>query len=192
MWYEEIINNFTYSLENYGFIVIIILGILHPLTENPWSFFTMSLSIQLLGVFIGFSLLIFANAIGLLILYLIAITINHKSNDYLLKKNISKKVLLWIKTTPTWKHIIVIGLPLVPTYPIKVALPFSKMTFTKSFSTLLMSYVFLYSVYSLVYFGVVGILSDNIPRTFALIMLLIFAIIIYFGNHIKKHLIFHK
>ena len=67
-------------LGNYGFIAVIIFGILHPLTENPWSFVTMTLSITILGAIPGYLLLLISDIIGIILLYTMVCFINKKSN----------------------------------------------------------------------------------------------------------------
>lgn len=170
----------------YGFWMILVFGILHPLTENPWSFFTLSLAIAVLGIPLGYSTLLLGNIIGILLLYLIARGINRWTKYYLLKKNISKKILNWIDTTDTWRHIIVIGVPSIPTYPIKVALPFSRMSFGKYFGTLLGAYLFLHVANSLLYFGLLGFVTDTIPDWVSVVLLALFALYIYFGKTIRQ------
>ena len=96
-------------LGNYGFIIVILFGLLHPIIDNPWAFFTMTLSFTLLGVPLGFLLLIISNIIGIVILYLFIKRIDNKTEHFLYKKKISGVALRWLEETPTWKHMIVIG-----------------------------------------------------------------------------------
>lgn len=176
-------------LGNYGFIIVIVFGILHPIIDNPWSFFTMSLSITLLGVPFGYALLLISNVIGIALVFVILKMIDQRTDNYLYKKKVSGKILKWLETTETWRHIIVIGLPLVPTFFLKLAFPFTKISFRKYFVTVLGSYTFLYSIYSLVYFGVLSFLTDNIPNYVGVFLLLSFSILIYFSKTIKEKLL---
>ncbi len=186
MDYTQLIDNLLVLLGNYGFLLVIFFGILHPLTENPWSLVTMTLSISLLGIFFGYLVLIISNIIGILLLYFIVCSINKKSNYFFHRKKISQKVLSWINNTESWRHIVVIGLPLIPTYPVKVSLPFSNMSFKRYFFTLLGSYFFLYTANSLIYFGVMGFITNNIPNYVSFFLLLLFALYIYFGKYLRK------
>ena len=176
-------------LGNYGFIIVIVFGILHPIIDNPWSFFTMSLSITLLGIPFGYSLLLISNVIGIVLVFVILKMIDQRSDNYLYKKKISGKVLKWLETTETWRHIIVIGLPLVPTFFLKLSFPFTKMSFKKYFGTVIGSYLFLYTIYSLVYFGVLSFLMDNIPNYVGVLLLFVFSVFIYFSKTIKEKLL---
>jgi chemotaxis methyl-accepting protein methylase len=63
------------------------------------------------------------------------------------------------------------------------------LSFKKYFTTVLGSYVFLYSIYSLVYFGALSFLTENIPNYVGVILLLLFAVLIYFSKVIKQKLI---
>lgn len=176
-------------LGNYGFLIVILFGLLHPIIDNPWSFFTLSLSFTLLGIPLGFLLLFISNMIGIILLYIIMNRIDNRSDQYLYKRRISGKVLRWLEETPSWKHIIVIGVPLVPTFFLKIAFPFTKIGFKKYFMTIIGSYLFLYSIYSLVYFGVLSFLTENIPEYVGAILIGLFIIILYFGRQIYNKLI---
>ena len=176
-------------LGSYGFIIVIVFGILHPIIDNPWSFFTMSLSITLLGIPLGYSILIISNIVGIILVYLVLKRIDKRTDKYLYNKKVSGKALKWLETTETWRHVIVIGLPLLPTFFLKLAFPFTKLSFKKYFTTVLGSYVFLYSIYSLVYFGALSFLTENIPNYVGVILLLLFAVLIYFSKVIKQKLI---
>jgi len=183
-----LIDNALLFLGNYGFIIVIIFGLIHPIIDNPWAFFTMTLSFSILGVPLGFALLITSNVIGITLLYLIIKGIDNKTEHYLYKKKVSGFVLKWLESTPIWKHIIVIGMPLVPTFFLKIAFPFTNLSFKKYFITVLSAYLFLYAIYSLVYFGVISFLTDNIPEYIGVILILVFTIIIYFGRTIFNKL----
>ena len=181
-WVQELINQYR----EYAFWLILLFGIAHPLTENPWSFLTMSIAITVLGIPLGYGTLLFGNIVGILLLYVIMHSIRKWSKDALLHKKVSKAVLDWINQTETWRHVIVIGMPSIPTYPIKIALPLSKMTFQKYFFTLLGSYLFLYIGNTLLYYGIIGIVTDAIPKPIAIGLLIIFVLYIYFGKSLRN------
>ncbi len=183
--FEEILQ----FLGNYGFIIVIVFGLLHPIIDNPWAFFTMSLSFTILGFPLGIIILLTSNIIGIILLFILIKRIDNKTEHYLYQKKISGKVLKWLETTPLWKHVIVIGLPLVPTFFLKIAFPFTTISFKKYFLTILSAYIFLYTIYSLVYFGVLTFLTDNVPQYIGVILIVLFTIIIYFGKQISTKLI---
>jgi hypothetical protein len=72
---------------------------------------------------------------------------------------------------------------------LKIAFPFTTISFKKYFLTILSAYIFLYTIYSLVYFGVLTFLTDNVPQYIGVILIVLFTIIIYFGKQISTKLI---
>jgi uncharacterized membrane protein YdjX (TVP38/TMEM64 family) len=172
------------ALEDYGILLVFLFSIVHPLLENPWSFVTLGLAMTVLSPVIGYATIATGTMIGIVLLYGIAMLIQRKSNHYFLQKNTTKTALIWLKETAMWRHIIVIGMPSVPTYPIKIALPFTTMSFPRYFVTLCGSYVFLYVANSLIYFGVLGFITDHIPPLLGTVLLIIAALYIYFGRRL--------
>lgn len=83
-----------------------------------------------------------------------------------------------------WKHAIVIGAPLIPTYPIKIAIVLSDMGNKKIYMTLLWSYVTLFVGNAMIYFGIAGLINDIIPRYVSYPLLVLFVLWIYFGRYI--------
>ncbi len=174
-------------LGNYGFIIVIVFGIAHPILENPLSLFNLALAITLLGVGIGYLVVFISNLIGILVLYYLVMRFKKRNNGAIFEKKVAEKVLTWIRTTDTWRHIVVIGVPMIPTYPIKIAVPLSGVGFKKYLVTLIGAYLFLFFGNTLIYFGVLGIITDNIPNYISFILLSIFVVYIYFG-----HKLFYK
>ena len=182
--FELFVENAMVFLQGWGFIIVIIFGIVHPITENPLSLFNLSLAIGILGIPLGYALVFVSNLIGIIILYVLATKFNEKSNDFLFRKKVSKSALDWIKGTPTWKHIVVIGVPMIPTYPIKLAVPLSKVGFKKYMITLVGAYLFLFFGNTLIYFGVVGLITEVVPSYVSFILLLTLVVYIYFGKYL--------
>jgi uncharacterized membrane protein YdjX (TVP38/TMEM64 family) len=182
----EFFEHITTTYQEYLILLIIVFGILHPLTENPWSLFTLGIAIPILGIPLAYLVILGSNLLGSILLYVIIHTM-HKKKDYILQ---SKKyiggALEWIATTPMYKHIIVIGLPTVPTYPIKVALPLSKLSFQRYLITIFGSYLFLILANSLLYFGVLGTIDNVIPTWVGAILLIVFAVMIYASGTIRN------
>ncbi|MBU1020230.1 MAG: hypothetical protein KJ847_03375 [Firmicutes bacterium] len=181
-----IVDSLLLFLGKYGFLIVIVFGILHPLFENPLSLFNLALAISLLGIPLGYILVFSSNVVGILLLYYFATKFNQKSDDVLFRKKVSQKLLVWIKETSIWKHIIVIGVPLIPTYPIKLAVPLSNIGFKKYFITLIGAYIFLFFGNTLMYFGVLGFISNTIPNYISFILLSLFIVYLYFGNSLFK------
>ena len=96
----ELFDTLVNNAEQYGFWIILLLAILHPLTENPWSFLTMSIGLRILGIPLGYGTIFLGNIIGIILLYLIFHGIHQKTNYIAQQKKISKKVLeswlIWI------------------------------------------------------------------------------------------------
>lgn len=183
---ELFVENALIFMQGWGFLLVIVFGIVHPILENPLALFNLSLAIALLGIPLGYAVVFGSNVIGILILYVLATKFNEKSNDFLFRKNVSSKALEWIKHTPLWKHIVVIGVPMIPTYPIKVAVPLSKVSFQKYMVTLVGAYVFLFFGNTLIYFGIAGLISNIIPNYVSFILLVILVLYIYFGRYLFR------
>lgn len=178
------VENALVFLQGWGFIIVIIFGIIHPLVEGPFALFNLSIAIALLGIPLGYAVVFVSNVIGILILYLIASKFNDKTDDYLFRKKVSKSTLDWVKNTPTWKHIVVIGVPAIPTYPVKIAVALSKLSFRRYMFTIVGSYIFLFFGNTLIYFGIAGLVTNIVPDYVSFILLLILVVYIYFGKHL--------
>jgi len=183
---ELFVDNALIFLNDWGFIIVIVFGIIHPLLENPLALFNLSLAIAIMGVPLAYITVFLANLIGILLLFYFTRMVNNKSDNFLSKKKISGKVLDWIKTTETWKHIVVIGVPMIPTYPIKLAVPLSGVSFRKYMTTLVGAYLFLFFGNTLIYFGVTGFISETIPNWVSFSLLLILVLYIYFGKYLFR------
>lgn len=184
--FDSFVEELMFFLGNYGFIIVIIFGIMHPLFENPLSLLNMALAFSILGIPLGFLIIFSSNLIGIFLLYYFALRFNEKSKNILFRKKVPEKILNWVKTTDTWRHILVIGVPMIPTYPIKIAVPLSKVGFKKYLITLVGAYMFLYFGNFLIYFGILGFISENIPNYVSYILLIIFVVYVYFGKSVFK------
>ena len=160
----EFFESFALTYEKNIMWVVLLFSFMHPLTENPWSLFTLSLALTALGVIQGYLLIITGYLIGVVVLYVLVRFIHQKSDCRFMKLKGAKKVLNWVASTSTLRHILVIGMPNIPTYPIKISLPLTTMSFTKYIITLMGSYLFLTIMNSLLYFGIFSLFGINIPR----------------------------
>jgi len=185
--FTSTVDDIVLFLGNYGFIIVILFGITHPIIENPLSLFNLALAITVLGIGLGYIVVFLSNIIGIVILYYLVNRLKEKSGSLFYKKKVAVKFLTWIRRTDTWRHIIVIGVPMIPTYPIKIAVPMSGIGFKKYFVTLVGAYVFLFLGNTFIYFGVTGIITNNIPGYVSVILILAFVFYVYFG-----HKIFYK
>ena len=184
--FEAFVDSTLLFLDGWGFIIVIIFAIMHPIFENPLSLFNLSLGIALMGTVLGYTVVFLSNVVGIMILYYLATTANEKTGFILRKKKVSKKVLEWIEETHIWKHIFVIGVPMIPTYPVKLAVPLSGVSFKKYMITLVGAYLFLFFGNTLIYYGVVSFITDNIPNWVSFMLLLVLVIYVYFGKYMFK------
>ncbi|PAT01989.1 hypothetical protein CI105_03780 [Candidatus Izimaplasma bacterium ZiA1] len=179
---SEFINQALIFLGDYGFIIVILFGITHPSLSAPVSIFTLTLSLTLLGYFYGYIVLLGANAVGILIFYYFVRKFDVKRDSFIAKSKRRENTILWIEKTSSWKHMLVIGLPFLPTQPIRMGVAFSRISLKRFFFTLFGSYIILYIGNSLIYFGFASLLDDSIPRPLSILFFLIFALVIYFSN----------
>lgn len=182
--FASISDDIVLFLGSYGFIIVIVFGIVHPIIENPLSLLTLTIAISLLGIGLGYIVVFLSNLVGILILYYLVERLKKRTNSSIFDKKVADKVLTWIRDTDTWRHIIVIGVPMIPTYPIKIGVPLSGVGFKKYMVTLVGAYLFLFFGNTLIYFGVLGFITNNIPNYVSFILLSVFAIYIYFGHRI--------
>lgn len=188
----EFVENAREFLGVYSFFIVILFGILHGMTDNPWSFLTMTLSLTLLPLPIGYLVLLSSNYLGSVIQYYGLHYLNKRSDNYFYQKRVSKKVLVWLEKQPLWKHIIVIGMPLVPTVSLRIALPFTTITFKHYMKIIIGAYLFLYGSYSLFYFGALSFLDGKISEPVGVALLALFCALVYFGKTIRERLFTNK
>jgi len=182
--FSSFVDEAVLFLGNYGFLIVIIFGVAHPITENPLSLFNLALAISLLGIGLGYLVVFVSNLVGILILYYMVMRFKNSNKGALFEKKVADKVLTWVKDTATWRHIVVIGVPMIPTYPVKIAVPLSGVGFKKYLITIIGSYLFLFFGNTLIYFGVLGIITDNIPTYISFVLLSVFVLYIYFGHRL--------
>jgi uncharacterized membrane protein YdjX (TVP38/TMEM64 family) len=188
MGLDSFIDNALLFLNNWGFILVIVFGIAHGLIDNPWSFLTLSLALSIMSIPLAYAVVLLSNYLGSALQYFLLHYINNKSNNYFYQKKVSKKILVWFDQQPIWKHIIVIGMPLVPTIPLRIALPFTKMSFQKYMVIIGGTYLFLYAAYTLVYFGIISFITDNVSEFIGIPLLIVFCLWVYFGKQLRDKL----
>jgi uncharacterized membrane protein YdjX (TVP38/TMEM64 family) len=164
-------------------IIVISIGIIHALTSQPWSVVGVSVSIYFFGPVVGVSTLFMSYTVGNILFFYVILKIdqhsNHKYPSWLIKG------LSWIKKNPSYKHMISIGLPLVPTFFIKASLPIS----TKSLKQFMMistgAYVILTFCNVLIYYGFLVSIFQGEFSYITLIVLCLFLVVLYFANYVK-------
>jgi hypothetical protein len=182
--FEAFVDSALILLDTYGFILVILFAIMHPIFEGPLARFNLSLGIVLMGITGAYITIFVFNMIGCVILYILVKKVDFFSNYYLHRKKVSNEILVWLKEAPKWKHIFVLGVPIIPTYPVKIGYYLGEPSFKDIMKTMLGAYVFLFIGNTLIYFGFMNFLESGTSRTIAIILLLILVVFVYFGNSI--------
>lgn len=182
--FEAFVDSTIILLDNYAFILIIIFAFIHPLFEGPLSLFTLSIGIILLGPVIAFPLIFAFNILGSMFLFFLLKKVDRFSNYYLHRKKVSNSILEWLQHTKKWKHVFVLGVPLIPTYPVKIGYLISEPKFKDGMITMIFSYLFLFFGNTLIYYGVLTFLESGISRMISIVILLVLVIFVYFGKDI--------
>jgi hypothetical protein len=164
-------------------LIIIAFGIIHALISQPWSVVGVSISIFFFGPALGLTMLFISYAIGNVMFYFIVLNIdkhsNHKYPSWLIKG------LAWIKKNPSYKHMISIGLPLVPTFFIKASLPIATKSLKRFMGIVTGSYVLLTFCNVLIYYGFLVSIFQGEFSFITLIVLSLFLVVLYFANYVK-------
>lgn len=167
-------------------MVLIIAGLsfIHPFISQPWSLLSVSLSMiwlgEAIGIFVAFTFYI----LGMIGYYGLVQLIEKK---YKLEENARlKKVFAWLKSTPSYKHAIAVGIPLVPTYFIKMLLPISEKPFLKYMVVMMSAYLFLTSVNVLLYYGIFVSVLMGEATWITFIVFVILIILMYTSSHIRR------
>ncbi|MCF6184000.1 MAG: hypothetical protein L3J56_05135, partial [Bacteroidales bacterium] len=61
---SAVVDDIVLFLGDYGFIIVIVFGITHPIFENPLSLFNLALAITLLGIGLGYIVVFLSNVVG--------------------------------------------------------------------------------------------------------------------------------
>jgi len=165
-------------------IIIGVLSFIHPMISQPWSLLSISLSMiwfgEVVGILIAFSFYV----LGMIAYFIIIKNIERKYD--LVNKPKLRPVIRWLKETPSYKHAIAVGIPLVPTYFIKMLLPITEDTFIKYMMTMISAYVFLTTMNVLLYYGIfVSAIMGN-ASWITFIVFTIFIVLLYVSSHIKN------
>lgn len=167
-------------------MVLIVAGLsfIHPFISQPWSLLSISLSMIWLGEIVGIAVAFSFYTLGIIMYYILIQTIEKKYKLEERPKLVG--VFKWLKETPSYKHAIAVGIPLVPTYFIKMLLPISERPFSKYMLVMLSAYAFLSSVNVLLYYGIFvsALMGDASWITFIVFVIII--ILMYLSTHIKN------
>jgi len=115
------IESFILSLGITGVFLLIGLTLLHPIFEFPAALFIMTLLAVLLGSpWLAVFVMVPVHSLGMVIYYYLVHWFNNKTSHVVFRFKPTTIALRWIETQPRWKHILVMGLPLVYTYPLRL------------------------------------------------------------------------
>jgi hypothetical protein len=104
-------------------LIFALLGILHPLFENPAGILMITfLATAWQSPWLAALYLWGWNIVGLQLLYDLLHRVQPWGQRWLKKRNSSaSRFLTWLHHQPAWKHFLVMALPLVYTYPLRIA-----------------------------------------------------------------------
>jgi hypothetical protein len=168
------------SLGMIGIVVVFLLAVLHPTVEGPAALFLLTvLTILVESVWFASLILLIGFSIGFSFFYYMVHYLHLKNNAQLERFTPTKKALAWVKQQPTWKHILVIGMPLVYTYPLRIAFTIQHKTFLPFWKETLLQYSFLTIANLFLYFGIIEFIFLDLPLEIISILLFMIAIGIY-------------
>jgi hypothetical protein len=163
-----------------GVLLIFLLAILHPTVEGPAALLLLTvLTILVDSVWLASLILLIGFAIGFSLFYYLVHFLYDKYGQRLERFSPTQKALQWVKDQPTWKHILVIGMPLVYTYPLRIAFTIQHKKFFPFWIETLMQYSFLTLANLLLYVGIIELIFWNLPIELISMLLFILAIGIY-------------
>lgn len=105
----------------WGIIFLIGLTLLHPIVEFPAALLIMTLLAVLLGSpWLAVLVMVPVHTLGMIIYYYLVRWLSTKTSNIAFRFKPTAIALAWIEKQPRWKHILVMGLPLVYTYPLRL------------------------------------------------------------------------
>ena len=163
-----------------GVLLIFVLSILHPTVEGPPALLLLTiLTILIDSIWLASLILLVGFSIGFSLFYVLVHYLHQKNNSQLERFIPTKKAIEWVKQQPTWKHIIVIGMPLVYTYPLRIAFTIQHKRFLPFWWETFLQYAFLTIGNLLLYFGVIEFIFWDIPLWGISLILILLSISIY-------------
>jgi hypothetical protein len=163
-----------------GVLLIFVLSILHPTVEGPAALLLLTiLTILIDSIWLASLILLVGFSIGFSLFYVLVHYLHQKNNSQLELFIPTKKAIEWVKQQPTWKHIIVIGMPLVYTYPLRIAFTIQHKRFVPFWKETFLQYSFLTIANLLLYFGVIEFIFWDIPLWGISLILILLSISIY-------------
>ncbi len=158
-----------------GIFIIFLLSVLHPTVEGPAALLLLTiLTILVDSVWIASLILLIGFSMGFSMFYFLVHSLHQRSHQAMERFTATKKALDWVKKQPTWKHILVIGMPLVYTYPLRIAFTIQHKTFLPFWWETFLQYVVLTVGNLLLYFGIIELIFLDLP--IGIISVILFAL----------------
>jgi len=185
----ELLPQFFLSLGLWGYLILCLLAILHPIIEAPAALILMTImTVYTSSVFESIFILSIFHLIGFLLIYLFI----HRFKSSTLFKNNTRfsfpKVKAWYDSKKEWQHIFVMGLPLIYTYPLRIYWTLKTKSLLSFLGKMTVMYTIMYLGNLMMYWGYFLILERFITNEGLLLAMIMFAYLIYrFGtNKIRK------
>ena len=168
-----------------GLVILLILAFFHVTLEGPLALFLLATTTLLLDSF-GWALviLLLVHWAGLPLFYLLVHHFHEPSHQLIDRVHVTRQILEWVDHQHRWQHMVVIGLPFIITYPLKLAFTLRTTSFKDYMVTLMGSYVILYLGHSLIYWGILSLLTTQYPWWVGVLASLGVVILIYWGRHL--------
>lgn len=160
----ESISEVIIHLGGLGIVVILIIAFFHPTFEAPTAILLLTILTILVGsVWLASLLMLLTFSLGFIFYYWLVHSLHQRSGWRLEKMRLSQQALQWVKQQPTWKHILIIGLPLLYTYPLRLAFTLNHKKLLPYITQTFCQYVVLTIGNLLIYFGIMELIFLNAP-----------------------------
>jgi hypothetical protein len=179
-WWE-IVSTWIVALPVFWVVFsLAVLACLHPLIEFPAGIFSFTLlATYWNNVWFAFLFLFSWHVVGLAFVYAILKQLTPFAHVIQRKFPLTQKAMAWIATQQTWKHILVIGMPLTYTYPLRIGWTIHHTSFLKYIVQASLIYAFFYVGNFLLYVGFIQWVEGVIPLWALLGLLIGVSILIY-------------
>jgi hypothetical protein len=168
------------SLGLWGFFILCLFAILHPIIEAPAALILMTLmTLYTNSIFESIFILYIFHFFGFILIYLF---IHRLKFSTLFKSNTRfsfPKVQSWYDSKKEWQHIFVMGLPLIYTYPLRIYWTLKIKSFISFIGKMTVIYTIMYMGNLMMYWGYVLVLERFITNQGVFLAMLIFVYLIY-------------
>lgn len=161
-------------------VVVLLFAILHPVIEFPTGILIFTFLATYWGnIGYAFLFLYAGHLIGLMLVYFL-VRLVHPFTEWVKKKLPSSEgVLTWMKAQPTWKHVLVIGMPLTYTYPLRMAWTLNHLSLQHYMAQASLIYAWFYVGNVFLYLGWIQWVEGYLPLWVIILILIGISILIY-------------